>query len=829
MRAWIKQIFAAPPGKSEEAGKTNIADLMLRGQQEFERGNLAEAARHYQEVVANDRLHADAYCQLGFALKGLGRFEEAAHNLARAVEIDPQLVDAHFVLGELAQAGGNHDAANRHWRAALSIAPDFEAPYLCLCQLLLQQGKLQDALHVVEGAIEHLPQSPDLHFYLGNLQYETQQFPAAADSLRRAFALAPERAEIGANLGLALIKLEDFDTAAAVLEKTLTLNSNLVEARDNLANIYLHQGNLQHQLGDWANAARRYEKSLAVHPAHLASCVNLGSLLQMQNRHDEAASVYRAGLAALPNHTGLLIRLGTSVQAQGRLEEAVEYYEIANTLEPDNVDARYNLAVASYSLGRHDAAIALYRSVLLIDPKHLESRFNLAHALQAQKEWDESEVQYRKVLEIQADHFDTCMNLGLLLQSLGRLDEALASYRHALRVQPGDYRALINIGNALQEQSLTDDAFSAYKDALASNPLSLEARTNISSLLNARHQFDEAIAYCDEILAIRPDHPEAHLSKAISLLSLGRLAEGWREYEHRWQSKDADPKPAFSQREWDGRQSLAGKTILLYAEQGLGDTLQFIRYASLVAERGAVVHVLAPQPLHALLARCHGVAKVFAQGQPPGSFDYQCALMSLPALLGTELSSIPSAVPYLASSQEKNRHWQDRLGRKHALRVGLAWAGSPRKHQHAAWATDRMRSLRFEQITPLLDVAGVEFFSLQLGEEAVAQLNGDPRVIDLTADLHDFEDTAALISNLDLVISVDTSVVHLAGAIGKPVWVLNRYNTCWRWLTGRNDSPWYPTARIFRQPSFGDWASVIAEAREALLELAIANRPDERI
>jgi len=248
--------------------------------------------------------------------------------------------------------------------------------------------------------------------------------------------------------------------------------------------------------------------------------------------------------------------------------------------------------------------------------------------------------------------------------------------------------------------------------------------------------------------------------------------------------------------------------------------LQFIRYAALIARRGAVVHVLVQDPLQTLVASCPGVAAVFAPGQALGQFGYHCALMSLPMLCQTELSNIPAATPYLAASTEKQQHWLERLGPRVGLRVGLVWAGNPAKGHGAAHAADRMRSLRFEQIATLLKVEGVEFYSLQLGAEAAAQLNNDPRVIDLTADLCDFEETAALISNLDLVISVDTSVVHLTGAVGKPVWVLNRYNSCWRWLSGRSDSPWYPTARLFRQPVLGDWASVIAEARGALSDLA---------
>ncbi|MBV8635537.1 MAG: hypothetical protein JO002_13675 [Burkholderiaceae bacterium] len=347
----------------------------------------------------------------------------------------------------------------------------------------------------------------------------------------------------------------------------------------------------------------------------------------------------------------------------------------------------------------------------------------------------------------------------------------------------------------------------------------------MADVLISQNKFTEAIAHCDAVLATKPDNAIAHFNKSVALLTLGDYRNGWREYEYRWQCSGSASKPVFPCTEWNGQQDLAGKSILLYAEQGLGDTLQFVRYVGPIARRGATVYVLVPEPLRTLVASCAGVVGVFTPDRLPTEFDYHCALMSLPFLCGTELSTIPATIPYLSCSAEKQGWWRDRLGPKIRLRVGLVWAGNPRKqYRDDAQAVDRMRSLHFKQLAPLLDVKGVEFFSLQLGDEAAAQLNGDTRVADFTADLHDFEDSAAFISNLDLVISVDTSVAHLAGAMGKPVWVLNRYNTCWRWLTERNDSPWYPSARLFRQPVLGDWASVIAEARSALADWATTSR-----
>jgi hypothetical protein len=329
----------------------------------------------------------------------------------------------------------------------------------------------------------------------------------------------------------------------------------------------------------------------------------------------------------------------------------------------------------------------------------------------------------------------------------------------------------------------------------------------------------EAEAAARTALRLRPDMPDAQVNLAMVLLLTGHWAEAWPFYEARWQVGDlAMQRRAFPQPLWTGAQPLAGRTILLHAEQGLGDTLQFCRYAPLVAAQGARVVLEVQPPLTRLLAGLEGVAQIVATGDPLPDFDLHCPLMSLPHAFATTPETIPAPVPYLAADPAQQKAWREVLADLPGPRVGLVWAGSARAWLPHATAIDRRRSMRLADMAPLAQVRGYSFVSLQLGPPA-AQLAEPPaglRIHDATTHLGDFADTAALVANLDLVIAVDTAVAHLAGALGRPVWLLNRFDTCWRWLLGRDDSPWYPGLRQFRRGAQEDWTSVMQRVAATL-------------
>ena len=427
------------------------------------------------------------------------------------------------------------------------------------------------------------------------------------------------------------------------------------------------------------------------------------------------------------------------------------------------------------------------------------------------------------MLGTQADHVGAIANLGTALMGQGRLEEAIASYQQALALNPDYGEVHSNLGIALRDQGRLEDAVVSYQRALTLKPDLAEAHSNLGIALRDQGRFEEALASFNRALERRPDFAEPHFHRALCRLLIGDFARGWEEYEWRWEMPQLKArKRNFPQPHWLGKGEIAGKTILLHAEQGFGDTLQFCRYVPLVAERAAHVVLEVQKPLCELVSTLRGAAQIVSTDDVLPDFDIHCPLLSLPPVFGTRLEAIPSQTPYLSTAPHKRNTWRDRLSNHQRPRIGLVWSGGSRKHQlHLPGANliDRQRSLQFDQLEPILRVRGCGFYSLQKGDDATAQLHNSALphgVIDWSAEFHDFSDTAALLENLDLVISVDTSVAHLAGALGKPFWLLNRYNTCWRWLLDREDSPWYPTARLFRQDAMREWDPVIARVATAL-------------
>jgi tetratricopeptide (TPR) repeat protein len=439
----------------------------------------------------------------------------------------------------------------------------------------------------------------------------------------------------------------------------------------------------------------------------------------------------------------------------------------------------------------------------------------------------EAEVVCRRWLEQRPDLAEAHNTLANVLEELGRLDEAEAAYGRAIALR-GDYaEAHYNLGLLLQGRRRLDEAEAAYARALALRPTLVQAHNNRGAALRDLRRPDEAMAAFETAVRLRPDYADAQFNQAMCRLMRGDFAGGWAQYEWRWRTRQADvARRDLGRPLWLGREDLAGSTILLHAEQGLGDTLQFCRFARDVAERGARVVLEAQPGLERLLARLAGVERVVVRGQPLPPFDRHTPLMSLPLALGARAEDLAAAVAYLSVEPAAAARWAERLAGAPGLRVGLVWAGAPRPDQPIAAAVDARRSLPLTAFAPLAAVAGISLFSLQKGAAGaqLAQLQAagwaGPAIADFTDELDDFADTAALVAGLDLVIACDTAVAHLAGAMGKPVWILSRFDGCWRWLAGRDDSPWYPSARLFRQDAPGDWPGVIARVAGALGEVS---------
>jgi Flp pilus assembly protein TadD len=472
---------------------------------------------------------------------------------------------------------------------------------------------------------------------------------------------------------------------------------------------------------------------------------------------------------------------GFRLHLHNRVTEAEPFYHKALALEPDFKEAWMNLGLAVLSQGRPDEALSCQRRALRLDP----------------------------------DDADAHNNLGMVHYAQGHIAEAESCFRTALRLRPDHANATLNLGSVRQIMNDVEQADALFRRAIALGAEPAPARANLALALMEQLRPEEAEQCCREALALRPDYKEASANLALALLSMGRLEEGWREYESRWDVEAMGlALPALPQPRWIG-QDLNGETVLLYAEQGFGDTLQFCRYAPMVAAAGGRVVLVVPAELRRIMGTLDGVAAVLSDEDPLPDFAYHCPLLSLPLAFGTSLATIPAPLGYLRADPSP---WTDVLGALPGLKVGLVWAGKSRMAQPHAVAVDKRRSMRLTDMAPLFLVPGCSFVSLQLGPPA-AQMRTLPRgavLHDVSGRLTDWAATADLIAGLDLVIAVDTAVAHLAGALGKPVWMLNRYDSCWRWLRDRDDSPWYPSMRQFRQTSRGDWSGVIERVQRTL-------------
>ena len=551
--------------------------------------------------------------------------------------------------------------------------------------------------------------------------------------------------------------------------------------------------------------------------------MNIEQTFQLALRHHqsgrmaEAEALYRQILAADSRHAGALHFLGIIAHQVGRNDAAESLIRQAIASNPNLPDAFSNLGTVLKELGRLDEAIATYLQAIALKPNYAEAHYNLSNALRENGRLDEAIAACRQAISLNPKYPDAVVNLGNLLKTKGQLHEAIATFRQAIALQPADIKAHSNLGNALCDKGQLDEAIAVHRQAIALKPDYPEAHYNLGTALNEKGELDQAVATYSQAIALKPDYPGAHYNRAHALLKLGDLAAGFAEYEWRWKCADfAGARRHFTQPQWDGG-PLEGRTILLHAEQGFGDAIQFIRYLPLVARCGGKIIIECHPELQRLLQTAAADSPVVATGHTLPAFDLHCPFLSLPRLFGTNLTNIPKDVPYLHANAADVEVWRKRLADQSAsLKVGLAWAGRP-THQN-----DRNRSLKLGTFAPLAQLAGVRFVSLQKGE-AAAEAKSPPEgmeLLDAGPELKDFADTAALVAALDLVIAVDTSVVHLAGALGKPVWVLLPFAPDWRWLLNRDDSPWYPTMRLIRQQRRMEWEPVVASIREELNALA---------
>jgi tetratricopeptide (TPR) repeat protein len=508
----------------------------------------------------------------------------------------------------------------------------------------------------------------------------------------------------------------------------------------------------------------------------------------------------------------------------GRLAEAERLYRVAIGLVPHHGNASHLLGLLYLVGGKPEQALPLLRDALKAQPNNPEILNVFGGALRDTGRGKEAAERFRQVLAINPAHADALNNLGSVLLKESKLEAALVSFKKALQVRPDFPAASANMAATLWAMERRAEARGIIEDAMRIEPDNAEIIVKHGEFLYDDGKIGEALEHYNRALTQAPEHLHALFAKSLALLALGKYSEGWKLYEVGFGRHDIRGISPFAVvKPWDGKPA-PDKHLLIWSEQGLGDSLQFIRYAELCKQRVGKVSVLCPKPLLRLFKALPFIDDSFdAPQEGRNSFDEHVSMMSLPHLFDTVLETVPAAVPYLRVDPEIQAKWGVKFAGVAGVKIGLVWAGGSRKSNVHANLIDLQRSVGLERMKSWLDLQGARFYSLQKDKPAaqIAEIGLADRITDFMGEVADFADTAAIVQNLDLVITVDTSVAHLAGGLGKPVWILSRYNACWRWLQNRPTNPWYPTARIFGQPAMGDWDSVMAEVgRELALEIA---------
>ena len=533
-------------------------------------------------------------------------------------------------------------------------------------------------------------------------------------------------------------------------------------------------GVIRIQRGQHGAAIDLIRQAIALRPNVAAYYSNLGWALTNAGQPSEAAGCFRKVVALQPGNAAAFNHLGRSLQNLGQIDEGIAASIAAVRLRPDIAQYHLDLALAYSQRNRHDLAIPAYREAARLEPTNANLWHNLAVALAEGGRHEEAIEVFNKTIELNPGLSWGYSSKGVSLAHLGRQQEAMDCLRHAIEIDPNSPAGYNNLGNLLQDQGKWEEAMEQFRKAVALDPARVPARWNLARVL----------------------------------LLLGHMKDGWAEFESRLKLPHLGLKRDFPQPQWDGSDP-SGKTMLLHAEGGYGDALQFIRLAPQVTRRGAKLILECQPALVPLLERMTGLDRAIARGQPLPAFDCQIPLQSLPNVLGITLENLPNQVPYLSAPPDRVQRWKERLAAETKTRVGLVWSGSQ-------YVDHELRTRTIDVFAPLAEAPGVKFFSLQKGDDSRQAPPQGMDWADFSAELNDFADTAALVQNLDLVVTVDTSVAHLAGALAKPVWVLIPFLCDFRWMLSRTDSPWYPTMRLFRQTKPGDWETPVAEMAAAL-------------
>jgi tetratricopeptide (TPR) repeat protein len=749
-------------------------------------GHLPEAAEIYHKVLKRLPNHPDVLTGLGTIALQHGDFSQAAFLLAKSIKIAPKQPNAYFNLGISYVRQFKFVEALNCYEQAIAIKPDYADAYNNLGNARKALGRFEDAISSYDRVIALKPHDAKAYNNRGTVLQELQELAQAELNYRQAIALSPDYAEAHYNLANILKDQKNWNEALLSFDKAISINQNYVDAHHNRGLVLLELEQIEAALDS-------FDLAIFIKPDYLNAYVIAGKTLQAQQKFQQAINYYNDVIALKPDDAEFYIHRAVCYHSLQHSRQSLNDINKAIELNPDDSEVYLHKGIVLSELKQFTEALDCFNHVLALNPQNHFAGNNRGNVLK----------------DCHALYSEVYLHKGNVLLELRQFSTALECFDQVIALQPDHFFAYNNRGNALKELNRLDEAYCSYEFAIKLNPDYAETYCNCGNALNDMQRFDEARQHFQQAIALDQDCAGAYWNIALLDLLHGNFTEGWQLYEWRWRSVQKEFSNRFEQPVWLGAENLTDKSLLIYFEQGLGDFIQFCRFLPLLNSVAKHVIVETPKPLIKLLSSLPGKFEIMEQGQTLPDFDFQCPIMSLALAFKIDLNTLPATIPYLFADPVKAEYWQHRLGIKSKPRIGLVWSGS------TVHKSDHNRSIPLGLFRPLWRLP-VEIHALQkeINPADAELLANDASVFVHHQELQDFADTAALIAQMDLVISVDTSVAHLAGALGKPVWILLAYSCDYRWMLERSDSPWYPSAHLFRQQQPGDWVHVIANVVE---------------
>ena len=672
-------------------------------------------------------------------------------------------------------------------------------------------GRIDQAEILYQQVLKVDPTHPIALNQLGTVALQKGNFNAAVGLIALATKHKPDYAEAHNNLASTLLKLGRTEDALKSYRKAIEIKPDYINAYNNLADTLICQGQPD-------EAVLLLKRALAINCNYHQGHNNLGNALMKLGVPDQAITSYHKAIAIKPDYFEAHNNLGNALVELGLPNDAIASYLKALGIKPDYTEALLNIGAALVKIGELDEAISSFQKVLNSQPDHAEALFSLGIAFAEKDELEEAINYYTKAIRNKPKYPAALNNMGNALLKLQRPDEAVTVLKRALEMKPSYVEAHNNLGNALKEQNRPEEAIASYCRAICLKPDFAESHCNLGVLFKEIGKLNKAMICFSKALQARPDYAEAEYNLGLAFLLKGNFEKGWKGYASRWKCHPfKKSRRPYDVPFWEG-QNIKNKTLFIYPEQGLGDFIQFVRYIPIISKLGGHIITEVPQSLYELISNTFCNFQIIGPEEIPCHFDLQSTVLELPIMLGTNKHSIPAPDAYLNPPEKLIQKWSKRLNSYSGFKAGLVWAGDP-KHKN-----DKNRSIDPVLLAPLMKLNNIKIFSLQVGHTGEATRVLGKEIIDLAPELTSFNETAAAMKNLDVIISVDSSPAHLAGALGCCVWTLLPFMPCWRWMLDSDKTPWYPSMRLFRQTTVNDWSVVIDEVSNALRAMSSSNK-----